>query len=490
MLQQQEYLDLFDGHISYHHDSLVHITYVCPWGGVSDFLAPPPPKSRDKLAVFVTSNCYGPGGARERTEYVKEMMRYMPIDSVGMCLNNKPSPINRANKGPGWSNGNEQLEKIRFVSQYKFLLAFENGANVTDYVTEKMVDALLAGTVPVYRGAPNIEQWAPGDHSIINAHDFASPRELAEYLLYLNEHDDLYQEYFAWKRRGLRPHFQELYQSCLFYAECRLCKRLAEMRAEAGRPSRHDAPPLRAFALEFNRLDRRLPWRGDDAACTPTHPALDLRKDYTLSAWIQPNLLGDGRIIDKNRAGDFDGYLFDVLKTGPAEGVLRLCAAQNCFGSQRHIRVGIWYHVAAVFRAGALQNQIELYINGKLDSIHQTPYDTQTNQHQLCVGKAATGASSWRGRHIATCFDGIIDEVSIWNRPLDEAEIFRMRFQHLTGREQNLVAYWDFDEGEGTTAYDKGPNQLHLQLYGQPMWILAISKPLNDVSNLEMSSRV
>ncbi len=38
----------------------------------------------------------------------------------------------------------------------------------TDYVTEKLYDAFVAGCVPVYYGAPNIEDLLPDPDSIID----------------------------------------------------------------------------------------------------------------------------------------------------------------------------------------------------------------------------------------------------------------------------------------------------------------------------------
>ncbi len=60
-------------------------------------------------------------------------------------------------EGKGWhtSFGGMMDIKMGKLSEYKFFLAFENNNLVDDYVTEKMINALLAGTVPVYRGAPN-----------------------------------------------------------------------------------------------------------------------------------------------------------------------------------------------------------------------------------------------------------------------------------------------------------------------------------------------
>lgn len=53
----------------------------------------------------------------------------------------------------------------------KFTMAFENSAS-KDYVTEKFFQPILDGSVPVTYGAPNIADYAPGPHSIINAFDY------------------------------------------------------------------------------------------------------------------------------------------------------------------------------------------------------------------------------------------------------------------------------------------------------------------------------
>jgi alpha-1,3-fucosyltransferase 10 len=126
---------------------------TCHWGDVHDFLKPPPPKTKEKFVAFFASNC-GLGGAKERTDFVRELMQYMPVDSYGGCLHNKDDPKAERGRMMRWSNGEEQRIKINTISEYKFLLAFENSNLVDDYVTEKIINAWQAGTVPVYRGAP------------------------------------------------------------------------------------------------------------------------------------------------------------------------------------------------------------------------------------------------------------------------------------------------------------------------------------------------
>jgi hypothetical protein len=60
------------------------------------------------------------------------------------------------------------------------------------------------------------------------------------------------------------------------------------------------------------------------------------------------------------------------------------------------------------------------------------------------------------------------------------------QWRHWSGREADLVGYWSFDEGEGTVAHDAGPHGLHARFVSgsDPAWVPAVSKPLNDVSNL------
>ena len=50
-------------------------------------------------------------------------------------------------------------------------MAFEN-SNVPDYVTEKYWTTLVAGSVPVYYGATNVQDFAPSNSSVINVADF------------------------------------------------------------------------------------------------------------------------------------------------------------------------------------------------------------------------------------------------------------------------------------------------------------------------------
>jgi hypothetical protein len=54
------------------------------------------------------------------------------------------------------------------LSQYKFSLCMEN-ISLSGYVTEKIIDSFVAGSIPIYFGAPNIREIIPEDAMINGA---------------------------------------------------------------------------------------------------------------------------------------------------------------------------------------------------------------------------------------------------------------------------------------------------------------------------------
>jgi hypothetical protein len=157
---------------------------------------------------FISSNA----DRSDRRRYVRELSEQLPMDSFGRFLRNRVLPRDQG-----------RPTKLQTISRYKFTLAFENAVG-EDYVTEKFYDPLHAGSVPVYLGAPNIEDFAPGDRCFINAADFPHPKALAEYLSELGNNEDAYRAYFAWKERPYRPAFQKLMEYAAEHPIIRLCE--------------------------------------------------------------------------------------------------------------------------------------------------------------------------------------------------------------------------------------------------------------------------
>jgi hypothetical protein len=51
--------------------------------------------------------------------------------------------------------------KRPILARYRFTFCYENAYGFSGYITEKLFDALLAGSVPVYLGAPNVTDHIP-----------------------------------------------------------------------------------------------------------------------------------------------------------------------------------------------------------------------------------------------------------------------------------------------------------------------------------------
>lgn len=72
-------------------------------------------------------------------------------------------------------------DKLAAMRNYKFSICYENCYGETGYITEKIFDAFLAGSVPIYLGAPNITDYVPGD-CFIDRESFESDEEMVDHL--------------------------------------------------------------------------------------------------------------------------------------------------------------------------------------------------------------------------------------------------------------------------------------------------------------------
>ncbi|XP_078357846.1 3-galactosyl-N-acetylglucosaminide 4-alpha-L-fucosyltransferase FUT3-like [Oculina patagonica] len=148
-------------------------------------------RGKDKMVTFGVSNHCG----RQRFEFVRALMKHVEISLFGKCAtwfewnNTWSCPHNM---------GDGCLEEYQ---RHKFYLAFENSL-CTDYITEKYWrNSLERGLVPIVLGGARYspEQVIPG--SFINAADFDSVKDLADYLKYLDKNDTAYNQYFQWKTK-------------------------------------------------------------------------------------------------------------------------------------------------------------------------------------------------------------------------------------------------------------------------------------------------
>lgn len=78
-------------------------------------------------------------------------------------------------------------DKLGTLADYRFSICYEN-AVFPGYITEKLFDCMLAGTVPVYWGAPNITKHVPAE-CFIDRRRFANHEHLHEHLVSLSDQE-------------------------------------------------------------------------------------------------------------------------------------------------------------------------------------------------------------------------------------------------------------------------------------------------------------
>jgi len=76
-------------------------------------------------------------------------------------------------------------------------------------------------------------------------------------------------------------------------------------------------------------------------------------------------------------------------------------------------------------------------------------------------------------------WDGIIDEVRIWNIIRTQVEIQADMYREISGNESGLVGYWRFNEGSGNTAFDQIANGNDGSLQGGVTWVIS-SAPISS----------
>ena len=171
--------------------------------------------------VVFASNCKK-AGASERYKYLEELMKWVKVHSYGSCLNNRKEPDFPID--PDWPpTAQRRASKIKIVSQYKFYLAFEN-APVLDYVSEKVFEGLIAGSVPVYRGTNTIHNFMPCNSSFINANGM-TPKQLATLLNTLAKDERKYSAFLDFKAHPLPARFVEMAWQSYVHPNvlCRIC---------------------------------------------------------------------------------------------------------------------------------------------------------------------------------------------------------------------------------------------------------------------------
>jgi hypothetical protein len=114
----------------------------------------------------------------------------------------------------------------------------------------------------------------------------------------------------------------------------------------------------------------------------------------------------------------------------------------------------------------------QFFIDGVAESTQNYSNNPTGGQNAVTVigGTGNTGST----------FNGIIDELRIWNVARTQSQIQNDMNRRLTGSEAGLVGYWRFDEGSGNTTGDSSRHGNTGTLFNGPVWVVSTA-PITSV---------
>lgn len=131
-----------------------------------------PNQNKKRFCNFTYSNPVG-----SRIEFFMKLKKYKFVHSTGTLANNS-----------------KRIQcKVTELSDYKFTIAFENTLK-RGYITEKLVEPLIAGSVPIYFGDSHSSNDFNPD-SFIDVSKFSSFDETIDYLKFLDDNETEYLKY-------------------------------------------------------------------------------------------------------------------------------------------------------------------------------------------------------------------------------------------------------------------------------------------------------
>lgn len=198
--------------------------------------------------------------------------------------------------------------------------------------------------------------------------------------------------------------------------------------------------------LQSPVTDRGLVLDGGSQYAATNGPVLDSGESYTLSAWVRPDTLDD---TDRTVLAQNGGFR---LSYDAAQGTWALRSSRPDDADHRTVVAAeqpatpkVWTHLAAVHDATA--DETRLYVNGGLQATGTAP-GAGASDGPLQFGRALSAGSA---TGYTDYFDGSIDEVALWQRPLTDTEIAD-EARLVSGEGRNAVesvADWSADGATG-----------------------------------------
>ena len=146
------------------------------------------------------------------------------------------------------------------------------------------------------------------------------------------------------------------------------------------------------------------------------------------------------------------GYYIGTHNNGEFALTMYFDGFEDLCISNTQVTDGNWHHVTGTYDG----SEMSIYVDGVLENTCGAGVLVSQNQTSpITIGAYRPDQSNYQ-------WDGLVDELSLWNRALTQEEIQANMYSMLiTEQEENLVGYWRMEKGFGTTALDLSGNRNH-----------------------------
>ena len=145
---------------------------------------------KEKFCNFMASNYK----AKERINFTKKLMKRKKVDCLGPVLYNMGTRDTVGKQDRSGEYIDWRKEKMETIKEYKFTMAFEN-EQAYNYVTEKIYQPLVVGSIPIYWGAPNVDTLF-NPKCFVNVNNFNSYEEAIDEIMKIDEDEAYYKTFF------------------------------------------------------------------------------------------------------------------------------------------------------------------------------------------------------------------------------------------------------------------------------------------------------
>ncbi|CAL2107137.1 exported hypothetical protein [Tenacibaculum sp. 190524A02b] len=160
-----------------------------------------------------------------------------------------------------------------------------------------------------------------------------------------------------------------------------------------------------------------------------------LNGNFTIEFWIKPDISGTEEHVILDNKGSNEGYSLSINTMSQLNFSFFTSTGINNLNTSS-ITNNSWQHVAIIYNG----INYRIFINGVEDNSLILSEDIIDSSNNLTLGTVNGGGSDY--------YKGAIDDFRVWNRALSSCRISDQSSCQLTGNEENLIAYYNFNNGE------------------------------------------